>query len=143
MIPPSRSHPIAAWASPSSRWASLTALAAGAVLLAGLSACGSADNAKACADIRQVTTELTQKGMQQFDDPAALQQTYRSSAATIRQRADDADGDVQAAAGKLADAVDKLGDDVGRAAASTSTVPQLPDTGALIQAGTQLQQACT
>lgn len=127
----------------SSRLATLPVLAVSAILVSGLSACGSGDNAKACTDMRQTITELTQKGMQQVDDPAALQQTYRSSAASIRQQADGADGDVQAAGRKVADAVEKIGDDVAAASRSTSTIAQLPDTNPLITAGTELQQACT
>jgi predicted outer membrane protein len=128
----------------SARPASWFAWALAPLLVLGLAACGSgADDTRACTEIRQVFTDLSQKGVQEVADPAAMEQTYRDAAATIRRKAENADGDVRAAATEVADEVEKLGHGIAALADNPSTVPQLPDVAALTAAGQALQQACS
>lgn len=122
--------------------------ATGGPVTAAVAAGGSpGTNAQVCNDIRQTMTDVSQKGVQQLRDsptvdPAAVAQTYRDAATTIRQQAESGDGDVRRAANKVADEVDKLGDGLA-GLADTHTAPRMPDLNGLTAAGRELQQACT
>jgi predicted small lipoprotein YifL len=147
----------------SARTTSLSALVVGAALVVGLSACGSGGPAatpgpvtataagggsspgttpQVCRDLAQTMSDVSQKGLQQVPDPARAEQTFRDGAATVRQKAENADGDVRRAANKVADEFEELGDALG-ALASRSTAPPRPDLNAISAAAQELQQACS
>jgi hypothetical protein len=117
----------------------VSALAAAALLAAGLSACSSKDK-DACEGIKTALTDVSQQGLKQVSDPKALEKTYNDGAAKIREEAKDAGGDVKTAADKAATAMETLGKQVGGLGESSN--PQIPDTSALTNAGKELQDAC-
>ena len=117
----------------------LSAVAAAALLAAGLSACSSNDK-DACEGIKTALTDVSKQGLDQVSDPKALEKTYADGAARIREEAKDAGGDVKSAAEKAASAMESLGKQVG--ALSGSSNPQTPDTKPLTDAGKELQDAC-
>jgi hypothetical protein len=95
------------------------------------------DKPGACAELRQTIEDVSTKGLEQVADPAALASTYSEGAASVRASAEQSGDDgVEAAANKVAAALESLGEQV----ASGST--QIPDTNELTQAGIELQQAC-
>ena len=127
-----------------STWVRAAAPAIAALLTLGLSGCGAAaDDTRVCDDVRRVLTDVSKTGLEQISDPVAVQRTYRDGAATIRQGAQGAGGDVKAAAEDVAGELEQLGDGIGALAGSPSVTPQPPDIDDLITAGRRLQQACT
>ena len=140
---PSPNNQLAAATRPST-WARAAAPAVAALLVLGLSGCGAAaDDTRVCDEVRRVLTDVSKTGLDQISDPAAVQRTYRDGAATIRQEAQGAGGDVKAAADDVAGELEQLGDGLGALAGSPSAIPQLPDLDGLTTAGRHLQQACT
>jgi hypothetical protein len=104
---------------------------------------GGADDSKACASMQQDIQQLSQTAMSQISNPTAMAQTYHDKANSIRATANGASGSVRTAGLEVATAIDGLGTDVGNLTSSTSTVPQMPNTSALTNAGIALKKACT
>ncbi len=109
----------------------------GVLVVAG---CGgnSGDKQAACKSIEQEIQHSAEMGMQQVSDPAAFAKTYRDGAAAIRSQADrSGDAAVKTAANRAASALQRLGEQVNGGS------EELPDSGALIQAGADLKAACS
>jgi hypothetical protein len=112
-----------------------------ATLALSATACGSAQKKSACDKLQKTIADVSQKGMTQISDPNGLATTYANGAKTMRQQGKDSgDGDVEKAAGDVASAMEKLGQQV-KTMASGGT-PQMPDSAPMINAGRELKTAC-
>lgn len=107
-----------------------------ALVTAATTGCG-ADTAQACSTIKSDITDISSKAMSQIDDPAGLAATYRGAAEKIKSEGAKAGGDVEDAANDAADALNGLADAV------TGHSTAQPDLSPLVNAGKELQSACT
>ncbi|HWS39237.1 MAG TPA: hypothetical protein VN408_41645 [Actinoplanes sp.] len=99
--------------------------------------CSGGSDAAACETIRKELASIASTGMQQISDPAGLAKTYTDGAAKVRAAGAEAGGDVQAAAGSLATAME----DFGRVL--TAGDGQIPDAGAFSSASVKVTEACS
>ncbi len=114
-----------------------------ALALSAAACGGSGDKAAACQKLQSTIQDASQKGMTQVSDPNGLAQTYANAATTMRQEGKDSGDDaVEKAANHAATALENLGNQVKSIAAGGSTMPQMPDTSDLINAGKELKSAC-
>jgi outer membrane murein-binding lipoprotein Lpp len=117
------------------RWSKV--LVGGAVVMAALtSGCAGGDSKAACDTLQQEIPALNAKAMQQINDPDAMSQSYKDSAAKFRSEGAAAGGDVKAAAEAVATELDGLGKGV------EARTTQMPNMSGLISAGTKLKDAC-
>lgn len=98
--------------------------------------CGGADKTQACENIQQEIQHLVQTGIEQRSDPPAFAKSLQDSAATIRNEGEPVGGDVEQAAEQAATALEKLSERM------TQGSLQQADLNPLVEAGTQIREAC-
>ncbi len=114
-----------------------------AALTLSAAACGSGNKSAACTKLQKSIADISRKGLTQVSDPNGLAATYSSGANSVRQEGKDSgDGKVEKAANDVASALDSLGQQVKSISSSGSTIPQMPDTAPLTNAGVELKSAC-
>lgn len=103
--------------------------------VAATAGCG-ADKQEACKNIKQEIQALPQKASTQINEPKALAQTLRDSAAKIRDQGGPVGGDVESASDGAAGAFERVADRVANGK------PQPADLQPLLDAATKVREAC-
>jgi hypothetical protein len=117
----------------------ITVLALGGVLLSASGCLGGGEKTAACKNMQTTINGIAGKASAAGTDTAAAARVYADAATSVRSEGKKAGGDVETSANKVATALDGLAASLRAAAAGT---PKTPDTGSLISAGRELQDAC-